>query len=122
MGIATDGDKFLFFGKVGFKGFVPLDLTTLPVTVHQKCRRLALHLAGSDCIAAVVESPVQGQENEAMGCNGCKGSPRMLSMVKRQSALIPTWLLIMMAHWRRPRAFPAGDDLATFWTHALDIT
>ncbi len=47
-------------------------------------------------------------------------SATMLLVVKIQSALIPTGLLIMMAHWRMPLAFPVGNFLAPFWINALD--
>ncbi len=48
-------------------------------------------------------------------------SATTLLVVETLSALIPTGLLIMMAHWRMPRAFPVGDHLAPFRIHALDV-
>ncbi len=45
-----------------FAGLVPLDLATLPATMHPRSWRLALHLGGSACIAAAAKSPVQGQK------------------------------------------------------------
>ncbi len=43
-----------------FVGLVPLDLATLPATVHSRLWRLALHLGGRVCIAIAAESPVRG--------------------------------------------------------------
>ncbi len=45
-----------------------------------------------------------------------------LSVVEKQSAWIPTGLLIMSAAWRKPRAFPVADFLAPFQIHASEAT
>ncbi len=88
---------------------------TLPETVHPNCWRQALHLGGNACIADAAQNPVQGKENEVTGGNCDIQSAITLLVVETLSALIPTELLSMMVHWRRPRAFPAGKDLAPFW-------
>ncbi len=49
-------------------------------------------------------------------------SATMLLVVDMQSALITTGLLIMRAHWKVPRAFPARDCLAPLQIHASDAT
>ncbi len=79
------------------------------------------HLYYSSCGKSCERVITQG--NGLLWLGNCEmQSVMMLLVVDKQSALIPTVLLIMTVHWRVPRAFQAGDRLVPLRIHALDAT